>query len=105
MIFTHLLPLLACVTAALAKPTPVKGPLKLTGRFDAVHDPSVVQKPDGSYLLVSTSPQGMEIRTSKDKLDWKYEGNIFPGTPPAGVGAFNNSAFDLLRPSSLPFSD
>jgi hypothetical protein len=70
MIFTRILPLLACVTAALAKPTPapVKGPLKLTGRFDAVHDPSVAQKPDGSYIVVSTSPQGMEIRTSPDKL-------------------------------------
>lgn len=108
MIFAAVLPLIA-VTSALAKPTPApaKGPLKLTGRSDMVHDPSVAQKADGSYIVVSTSPQGMEIRTSKNKEGpWSFDGNIWP-TPPDGVAAFNKGAFDccasvLNRFGSLP---
>jgi arabinan endo-1,5-alpha-L-arabinosidase len=42
-----------------------------------IHDPAMVKKPDGSYVLVGTA-NGLEIKTSTDRTNWTFAGAVFP---------------------------
>ncbi|KQY23646.1 arabinan endo-1,5-alpha-L-arabinosidase [Cellulomonas sp. Root485] len=45
------------------------------------HDPTVVKRPDGSYL-VATTGRGIPLKTSSDRTAWSDVGSAFPnGTP------------------------
>lgn len=45
------------------------------------HDPTVVKRPDGSYL-VATTGRGIPLKTSRDRTAWTDAGAAFPnGTP------------------------
>ncbi|MDP9828099.1 beta-xylosidase [Kineosporia succinea] len=52
------------------------GPGVVSGNT-AVHDPSMVKGPDGTYLLAATAP-GLALRTSTDRTRWTYTGLAFP---------------------------
>jgi len=76
----------AAVVIAVAVPAAVFGrpagaasypdPGVVTGNI-TVHDPSMVKKPDGTYLLASTAP-GIALRTSSDRTAFSYSGLAFP---------------------------
>ncbi|MEU6787987.1 arabinan endo-1,5-alpha-L-arabinosidase [Nonomuraea angiospora] len=80
--------------AAAVRPEPVPVPLatpttppaaypnpgRVTGDI-GVHDPSVVKRPDGSYLLVHTG-DNITIKTSTDRTAWHNAGVVFPGGAP-----------------------
>jgi arabinan endo-1,5-alpha-L-arabinosidase len=51
-------------------PGPVKGDL-------FIHDPTVVKKPDGTYLAAFTA-NGIGLKTSTDRTTWKDVGAAFP---------------------------
>lgn len=56
-------------------------PLPVSGDVEKVHDPSMIKKSDGTYLLVSTGA-GLDIRTSADGRTFTKVGKVFPdGTP------------------------
>lgn len=60
--------------ATYPMPGPVSGD---TG----VHDPEVVKRPTGGYLMASTGP-GVPLKTSSDRTRWTNAGSAFPnGTP------------------------
>jgi arabinan endo-1,5-alpha-L-arabinosidase len=44
----------------------------------SVHDPSMVRAADGTYYLFSTH-QGIEIRTSADRIHFTRDGSVLPG--------------------------
>ncbi|GLY33015.1 arabinan endo-1,5-alpha-L-arabinosidase [Kineosporia sp. NBRC 101731] len=52
------------------------GPGAVSGNV-AVHDPSMVKGPDGTYLLAATAP-GIALRTSTDRTKFTYTGLAFP---------------------------
>jgi arabinan endo-1,5-alpha-L-arabinosidase len=56
------------------------GPGVVTGNI-TVHDPSMVRRPDGTYLVLSTAP-GLAIRTSTDRTRFNYAGLVWPGGAP-----------------------
>jgi arabinan endo-1,5-alpha-L-arabinosidase len=56
-------------------------PMPLTGDLDAVHDPSMVRAPDGTYLLYSTG-DNIQIRTSKDRVAFTRAGSVWPDGAP-----------------------
>jgi arabinan endo-1,5-alpha-L-arabinosidase len=60
---------------AYPDPLPVKGDVNL------VHDPSMVRRPDGTYLLYSTG-QGLPIRTSRDRTTFAAAGSVWPEGAP-----------------------
>lgn len=60
--------------------TSYPGPGVVTGSTWA-HDPTVVKRPDGSYL-VATTGRGIPLKTSRDRTAWTDAGAAFPnGTP------------------------
>ena len=58
--------------SALAFPAPNK----VTGDYIGVHDPTICKDDTGKYFLFATG-NGIEIRTSADRVDWKLEGVVF----------------------------
>ncbi|MFS0704397.1 family 43 glycosylhydrolase [Cellulomonas sp. 179-A 9B4 NHS] len=61
-------------------PAAYPGPGVVTGATWA-HDPTVVKRPDGSYL-VATTGRGIPLKTSRDRTAWSDAGAAFPsGTP------------------------
>lgn len=62
------------INAQYPDPGPVSGD---TG----VHDPAVVKKPDGTYLLANTAPN-IALKTSTDRTDWVDAGVAFPDGAP-----------------------
>ncbi|WP_166435910.1 family 43 glycosylhydrolase [Cellulomonas shaoxiangyii] len=61
-------------------PAAYPGPGVVTGATWA-HDPTVVKRPDGSYL-VATTGRGIPLKTSRDRTAWTDAGSAFPnGTP------------------------
>lgn len=46
-----------------------------------VHDPEVVRRPDGSYLLAHTAPN-VALKTSTDRVHWTNAGVAFPDGAP-----------------------
>ncbi|WP_431907662.1 arabinan endo-1,5-alpha-L-arabinosidase [Nonomuraea jabiensis] len=61
-------------------PSSYPNPGRVTGDI-GVHDPSVVKRPDGSYLLVHTG-DNITIKTSTDRTAWRNAGVVFPGGAP-----------------------
>ncbi|MFI9840848.1 arabinan endo-1,5-alpha-L-arabinosidase [Nonomuraea sp. NPDC051941] len=61
-------------------PAAYPNPGRVTGDI-GVHDPSVVKRPDGSYLLVHTG-DNLTIKTSTDRTAWRNAGVVFPGGAP-----------------------
>jgi arabinan endo-1,5-alpha-L-arabinosidase len=71
------------VAGARAVPAAAAGypnPGAVTGDV-SVHDPSMVRAANGTYYLFSTH-QGIEIRTSTDRIHFTRDGSVFP----SGVG-------------------
>lgn len=61
-------------------PAAYPGPGNITGATWA-HDPTVVKRPDGTYL-VATTGRGIPLKTSSDRTAWTDIGSAFPhGTP------------------------
>ncbi|WP_456787921.1 family 43 glycosylhydrolase [Cellulomonas sp. P5_C5] len=61
-------------------PAAYPGPGNITGATWA-HDPTVVKRPDGTYL-VATTGRGIPLKTSSDRTAWSDVGSAFPnGTP------------------------
>jgi arabinan endo-1,5-alpha-L-arabinosidase len=56
-------------------------PGKVTGAITGVHDPSMVKAADGTYMLYSTD-DNLEIRTSKDRINWTRAGSVWPNGAP-----------------------
>jgi arabinan endo-1,5-alpha-L-arabinosidase len=52
-------------------------PQYVTGDVSEVHDPSMIRRYDGEYFLFSTH-DGIEIRTSPDRVHWKLVGSVLP---------------------------
>jgi arabinan endo-1,5-alpha-L-arabinosidase len=63
-------------SAASESPGGYPAPLPLTGDIDAVHDPSMVKAPDGTYLLYSTG-ENLAIRTSTDQTTWTRADSVW----------------------------
>ncbi|WP_410592254.1 arabinan endo-1,5-alpha-L-arabinosidase [Amycolatopsis sp. lyj-23] len=68
--------LATAVPAAAAYPDPGR----VTGDT-SVHDPSVVKRPDGSYLVAHTG-DGITLKTSTDRIAFRGAGSAFPGGAP-----------------------
>ncbi|WP_018640207.1 arabinan endo-1,5-alpha-L-arabinosidase [Parafrankia elaeagni] len=85
------------VCAAVVPASPARaaypGPGYVTGNV-TVHDPSMVRTSSG-YLLYSTH-NGIEIRSSADRVNFSYLGRAFP-TIPSWVYSYNSSG-DLWAP-------
>ncbi|RSM43221.1 arabinan endo-1,5-alpha-L-arabinosidase [Amycolatopsis balhimycina DSM 5908] len=62
--------------AAAAYPNPAR----VTGDI-GVHDPSVVKRPDGSYLVAYTG-DNIALKTSADRVAFRNAGSVFPGGAP-----------------------
>ncbi|KAJ3001416.1 hypothetical protein HKX48_002887 [Thoreauomyces humboldtii] len=60
---------------AIRYPTPEA----VSGTGIVVHDPSMVKRPDGLYILYGTAP-GISIATSTDREVWTQTANAFVGT-------------------------
>lgn len=79
----HLLTLFVAlaVTVVLA-PTAAAYPLpgRVTGDIN-VHDPSVVKRADGSYLVAHTG-DNIALKTSTDRIAFHNAGSVFPGGAP-----------------------
>jgi arabinan endo-1,5-alpha-L-arabinosidase len=63
-------PAAAAAAAAYPDPGSVSGDV-------SVHDPSMVRAANGTYFLFSTH-QGIEIRTSADRIHFTRNGSVFP---------------------------
>ena len=85
MIFSRVLPFLACAVSAAYAAFPNPGPV--TGNINPVHDPSMVRGPDGTYFLYSTG-KGIDVRTSKDRTSFQFAGSVFGDTQPAGTSVY-----------------
>ncbi|MEV4296490.1 family 43 glycosylhydrolase [Microbispora rosea] len=55
-------------------------PGRVTGDI-GVHDPSVVKRPNGGYLLAHTG-DNIVLKTSSDRTAWRNAGAVFPGGAP-----------------------
>lgn len=60
-----------------------------------VHDPSMIQKPDGTYLVFGTHG-GLEMRSSADGKSFSYVGHAFSSVP--GWTTIYSPAQDLWAP-------
>lgn len=56
-------------------------PGRVTGDITMVHDPSLIKTADGTYLLYSTD-DNLQIRTSKDRINWTRIGSVWPDGAP-----------------------
>ena len=56
-------------------------PIALSGDIEAVHDPSMVRAPDGTYLLYSTG-DNLQVRSSKDRTSFARIGSVWPDGAP-----------------------
>ncbi|WP_103349941.1 arabinan endo-1,5-alpha-L-arabinosidase [Amycolatopsis sp. CA-128772] len=72
--------LAAALTAPAAAAATYPNPGRVTGDV-GVHDPSVVKRPDGSYL-VAYSGDGVALKTSTDRTAFSGAGSVFPGGAP-----------------------
>jgi arabinan endo-1,5-alpha-L-arabinosidase len=74
-----ILPLLAAVVmtvAAAPQALAYPPPGRVTGDI-GVHDPSVVKRPDGSYLVAHTG-NNIALKTSTDRTAFRNAGSVFP---------------------------
>ncbi|KAH6915836.1 secreted arabinase, partial [Coprinopsis sp. MPI-PUGE-AT-0042] len=68
--------LLALASSLLTTVLAQAGPGLVTGDI-AVHDPTMCKDKNGKWYLFSTAP-GIDIRTSTDRTNWVYAGQVFP---------------------------
>ncbi|MBF8191471.1 family 43 glycosylhydrolase [Nonomuraea sp. K274] len=61
-------------------PASYPGPGLVTGDI-GVHDPAVVKRPDGVYLLAHTG-DNIALKTSTDRTAWRNAGAVFPNGAP-----------------------
>ncbi|HSK96111.1 MAG TPA: arabinan endo-1,5-alpha-L-arabinosidase [Euzebyales bacterium] len=79
-----------------AAQTPYPNPGHVTGDVAGVHDPEAVIRPDGTYVVASTG-NGIDIRTSTDRVRFQRIGAAFPnGTPWASP--YTNNGRHLWAP-------
>ncbi|MFI6513417.1 arabinan endo-1,5-alpha-L-arabinosidase [Streptosporangium sp. NPDC050855] len=71
------------------------GPGRVTGDV-LVHDPSMVKKPDGTYLLVHTA-DGIGIKTSADRTAFRNAGVVWPNGAP-WTTAYTGGSRNLWAP-------
>ncbi|GGU43799.1 arabinan endo-1,5-alpha-L-arabinosidase [Lentzea flava] len=73
------------VTVAVTSPASAyPGPGRVTGDV-GVHDPSVVKRTDGSYLVAHTG-DNISLKTSADRIAFRDAGSAFPGGAPWTTG-------------------
>ncbi|GAA1315470.1 arabinan endo-1,5-alpha-L-arabinosidase [Saccharothrix xinjiangensis] len=75
-----LLTTVAVTVAVAPHASAYPAPGRVTGDI-GVHDPSVVKRPDGSYLLAHTG-NGIALKTSADRTAFRNAGSAFPGGAP-----------------------
>jgi arabinan endo-1,5-alpha-L-arabinosidase len=69
------------VVVAMASPASAHpGPGRVTGDV-GVHDPSVVKRSDGTYLVAHTG-DNISLKTSADRIAFRNAGSAFPGGAP-----------------------
>ncbi|NUT98269.1 MAG: arabinan endo-1,5-alpha-L-arabinosidase [Saccharothrix sp.] len=69
------------VTTAMASPASAyPWPGRVSGDI-GVHDPSVVKRPDGGYLVAHTG-DNIALKTSADRITFRNAGSAFPGGAP-----------------------
>ncbi len=66
-------------TSASAGTAPYPDPAPVTGDV-TVHDPTMIRLADGEYVVYSTH-NGLEARTSWDRVHFTRDGSAFPTTP------------------------
>lgn len=79
----HALALLGAIALMVAMaPTAAAYPLpgRVTGDV-GVHDPSMVKRTDGSYLVAHTG-NNIALKTSTDRVAFRNAGSVFPGGAP-----------------------
>lgn len=79
----HALTLLTAVTVTVAT-APAAAAYPLPGRVTGdigVHDPSVVKRADGSYLVAHTG-NNIALKTSTDRIAFRNAGTVFPNGAP-----------------------
>jgi arabinan endo-1,5-alpha-L-arabinosidase len=67
-------------------------PGRVTG-YSTTHDPSVVKKPDGTYLLAATD---MGLLTSADRVAWTKVGKVFANGSPSWTDAYTDPETHML---------
>ena len=67
-------------STTVTSPAAYPYPGNVTGSTGA-HDPTVVKRPDGSYL-VATTGRGIPLKTSTDRTAWRAAGSAFTGSMP-----------------------
>jgi arabinan endo-1,5-alpha-L-arabinosidase len=71
------------------------GPGVVTGSVN-VHDPGIVKKPDGTYLIAHTG-NNIVLKTSTDRTAWRDAGVAFPGGA-AWTTAYTGGSANLWAP-------
>ncbi|MFI6511557.1 family 43 glycosylhydrolase [Streptosporangium sp. NPDC050855] len=84
-------------TGPTTPPASYPAPGRVTGDI-GVHDPTVVRRPGGGYLMAHTG-DNVALKTSTDRVNWRNAGSVFPGgapwTTPYTGGARNLWAPDI----------
>ncbi|WP_106615549.1 arabinan endo-1,5-alpha-L-arabinosidase [Saccharothrix carnea] len=84
------------VTVALAPhASAYPGPGHVTGDI-GVHDPSVVKRPDGSYLVAHTG-NNIALKTSTDRTAFRNAGSVFPNGA-SWTTTYTNGSRNLWAP-------
>jgi arabinan endo-1,5-alpha-L-arabinosidase len=81
--------------ATTAQPSSYPNPGRVDGDI-GVHDPEVVKRPDGSYLLAHTG-NDVALKTSTDRITWRNAGSAFPGGAP-WTTPYTNGGRNLWAP-------
>ena len=81
------------LTASPAVAYPLPG--RVTGDI-AVHDPTMVRRPAGGYLLAHTG-NGISLKTSEDRIAFRNAGAAFPGGTP-WANPYTNNGRNLWAP-------
>ncbi len=86
---------LAVTTALAPNASAYPGPGRVTGDI-GVHDPSVVKRPGGGYLVAHTG-ENIALKTSADRTAFRNAGSAFPGGAP-WTTAYTNGDKNLWAP-------
>jgi arabinan endo-1,5-alpha-L-arabinosidase len=94
--------LFAALTAILAPQLDCQGPnaLPLSGDYPITHDPSIAREGNSYYVFATTSNAAegqFPIRCSRDLLEWKLCGHVFPSIP-AWIHEASPSTKELWAP-------
>ncbi|KJK48303.1 arabinan endo-1,5-alpha-L-arabinosidase [Lentzea aerocolonigenes] len=92
---TALLLVTALIVAPPADAAAYPNPARVTGDI-RVHDPAVVKRPDGSYLLAHTGDD-IALKTSTDRVNFRNAGTVFPNGAP-WTTTYTNGSRTLWAP-------